>query len=155
MGAIKRDEFLTLYQNQLNTIQEFKDKAWKATHYSVLGQAAVYGLKHVGQTQWPDWLLLVLSALVFIWAASLVNHLHGRVVGRRQALEYLRKLAGKGAFTDSFEDVWKEILKQKKPEGCCLNICRRWNDDWPIFWAYLTAMFVPWVVVSASIFLAK
>ncbi len=146
---INQHEFNVLYQNQLDTISEFKDKAWKTTHYSVLGQAAVFALSRTSDCPIlaQQWWLTALSVAVFFWAAALVNHLQGRLVGRRQALRYLRGLRSDGDFKESFDDVWEKIKEKKDPELRWWDLRKRWNDDPWIFFAYATAISVPFGVV--------
>ena len=144
-NPIEKEEFLVLYQDQLNVIQDLKDKAWKATHYSVLAQAGILALSKVNSCPVSSQtvVLHIVSAFVLVWVLALVSHLQGRVVGRRETLSYLRELRREKGFGRSFEEVWEKIREKKSSA----SLHERWKDDRPVECAYLTAALLPALVV--------
>ena len=73
MEKIQNEEFVLLYQNNLDDIRDFKDKSWKTTHYSVLGQAAVFALSQLKTICLEGWMIIGLSLLVLVWAVGLAR----------------------------------------------------------------------------------
>lgn len=148
----EKEEFLLIYQDQLDVTRDLKDKAWKATHYSVLGQVAVYAL--YGSIKMPscadNFTVTILSVLVSIWAFLLVNHLQRAVCGRRKVMKFLRAVDPDSGETEAkaFENIWAEIQNFKRSREC---LCERWEKDRPISLAYLAAIVVPTIVVLNSI----
>lgn len=150
---IESSELILLYQDQLDNIHDLKDKAWKVTHYSVLGQGAVIALSEVvNRLNFNEKLELTgLSLAVFAWAVGLVHHLQGRIIGRRKALGYLRMLRGCEDFKESFDAVWKETREMKRPPKPWWSYPKRWNGDRAISFAYAMALLTPAVVVTVFI----
>ena len=151
---LRTEDFVLLYDDQLAVASELKDKAWKATHYSVLAQAAIVVISQasVCLSCVQQILLTGLSVIVLSWVSFLVNHLQWHLLGRREALVYLRELRGCEEFNESFQDVWDRIQELKKPDTPPWNVDKVWwEDNCEIFLVYVTAIVVPFVVVLVSI----
>jgi hypothetical protein len=150
-----KEEFIITYKNQLDVIQDLKEKAWKATHYSILGQAGVYALHRSIDcpTAAEHLAMTILSLLIFIWVVYLVNELQGGICDRRDRANKLRDIVNDSA---DFSKVWEDLKKYEHPPfpkfWNCGYWCR-WKDDRPIFAAYAAAIFLPTVLVSTLIWM--
>jgi hypothetical protein len=145
------EEFQITYQNNLDVIQELKDKAWKATHYSVLGQAAIYALyTSKGLPSCHEYYLFIFSLVTALWASLLIGHLQGRLFSRRARLKVLRNTSKDECISPSFEKVWcsltkSDLCKFEKPIG-------RWKNDYFILMAYITVIWGPGLIVLVHLF---
>ena len=69
--------------------------------------------------------------------------------GRREALEYLRRLRGLGEFQKPFITVWNEIEARKGWGTRRWCEYKRWDADPGMFIAYLVTIGLPFGIVWA------
>ena len=147
MGKIQSEEFVLLYQNNLDDIRDFKDKAWKTAHYSVLGQAAVFALSQLRSNSLEGWMIIGLSFLVLVWGVCLVNHLQGQIYSRQAGLDKLEKVKQEEDFNKSFGEVLDLTKTGNNPKPVWYEVRKRWGFHWQIGISYAVALAVPFAVV--------